>query len=131
LPAGQIGTQVVGRPELMGGIGFVDAEGRFDLMTNGQMGAYVGRHKVMVLLMSGVPPRSLLPAEYGTASTTPLEMNVTGDPEQNQFEFHLTGERALPTAKPAPSMPYPGPRGGTGTRGRDEPAATDEDVGNP
>jgi len=73
--------------------GTLDADGRFTLDTNGEPGANAGRHKLAIISFEsrGAPPRPLVPADYTTISSTPLIIEVTGDPAANHKEFTLEG----------------------------------------
>ncbi len=90
-----------------GGVSAFDEEGRFDLKTDGKPGAYVGRHKVVISSMTPtMPPSPLTPSVYASMATTPLFIDVSENPAENQKEFVLAG--ALPgsaAAKPAEEPP--------------------------
>jgi len=81
-----------------GAIGTLDAEGRFSLQTdiNGTYhpGAYVGHHKLVVMATSsrGVQVIRHVPAIYTASATTPLVIDVTSDPQRNDFHFTLEGD---------------------------------------
>jgi hypothetical protein len=102
---GSVMTQRIG-DNFDAALGFLDAEGRFSLETNGEPGASAGTHKVVISsLAPGIPPRPLVPAIYVDLKTTPLTIEVTSDAAKNTIVFELTGELPPP---PAP------PGGGTG-----------------
>lgn len=84
--------------------GEIDADGRFSLSTNGEPGASMGRHKLAIISFErGAPPRPLVPAAYTNVATTPLVIEVTGDPAMNKGEFILEGSAPEPAAgRPAP-----------------------------
>lgn len=85
--------------------GNLDEDGRFTLDTNGEPGANVGRHKLAIVSFEkrGAPPRPLVPAAYTNIATTPLMIEVTGDPAMNKGEFILEGSAPEPAAgRPAP-----------------------------
>jgi len=81
-----------------GAIGTLDAEGRFSLQTDidgtYHSGAYVGRHKLIVMATSsrGVQVIHHVPTIYTSAATTPLTIDVTTDPQQNHFQLVLEGD---------------------------------------
>jgi hypothetical protein len=104
---------------LLGAIGGLDSEGRFELMTNGQMGAAVGRHTVRVASFpDGMNPPPLVPRQYAYFESTPLFIEVRSDSKLNDFELLLEGE--------APPQPRRG--GPPEAAGPDETAAgTDPD----
>ena len=77
------------RRGLMGTLGPINADGTFELDTNGEPGAYSGRHRVIVLCMDGsMPPKSILPEQYTQPQTSPLVIQVsrTG-PNQVRLEL--------------------------------------------
>lgn len=77
----------------LGPIGKFDEDGRFELLTNMQPGIPVGTYKLKVASYSnGMPPQPLVPAAYTEFATTPLIVQVTGDPEKDFFEIELEGE---------------------------------------
>ena len=79
----------------------LDSEGKFALETNGEPGAYVGRHKVVISSMTPtMPPQPLIPGVYGSMTTTPLVINVSTDPKKNTLEVVLEG--SLPGAGSTP-----------------------------
>ncbi len=79
----------------------LDSEGKFALETNGEPGAYVGRHKVVISSMTPtMPPQPLIPGVYGSMATTPLVINVSTDPKKNTLEVVLEG--SLPGAGSTP-----------------------------
>lgn len=67
----------------------IDNEGRYRLVTNGDEGARIGTHRVVIKGMTrSLPPQPTVHSRYGEASTTPLLMKVTRD-GQNHFEFDV------------------------------------------
>ena len=73
----------------MGALGPIDADGTFRLTTNGEPGAYSGRHRVTVLCMDGgFPPKSIIPERYTQPETSPFVIHVarTG-PNNVQLEL--------------------------------------------
>ncbi|MCX7388532.1 MAG: hypothetical protein NTX48_17855 [Planctomycetales bacterium] len=76
--------------DLTGAVGALDAQGRFTLMTNGQPGAYLGRHKLAVSAMTGgSPPTPIVPAMYLDLRSTPLEIEIYDQESRNTREFTL------------------------------------------
>jgi len=79
--------------------GKVDEDGNYTLLTKGRSGAPPGWYKVVVTA-TGAPgkgatkhrplPLSLLPAKYGQAKTTPLEVEVVADPRDGAYDLKLT-----------------------------------------
>jgi len=105
---GSVMTEFVGDP-MDFSIGFLDAEGRFSLETNGEPGASVGRHRVRISSMApGIPPRPLVPPKYLENATTPLEIDVTSDPDANVVTFELEGEIPQPASAGGPPAGPPG-----------------------
>jgi hypothetical protein len=97
----------------------LDSEGKFTLETNGEPGAYVGRHKVVISSMTQtMPPQPLIPGVYASMATTPLVIDVSTDPKKNTLEIVLEG--SLPGAGSTP------PRGNA-----IPPAAADADSDKP
>jgi hypothetical protein len=104
-----------GKPVTVGGVatmrlddqldsatGALDEDGRFVLRTNGEPGAYTGRHKLVITSNTPtMPPRALIPPKYSGMSTTPLIIDVSDDPAKNQQEFVLEG--TLPGSEPPPA----------------------------
>jgi hypothetical protein len=74
-------------------LGAFGPDGTFELATNGQKGATIGEHRLMVVSVTpGMPPRPITPPRYAQAATTPLRITVTPDPTKNVFELSLTDE---------------------------------------
>ena len=66
------------RGGMLGALGPINADGTFELNTNGVPGAYTGRHRVVVLYMDGgMPPKSLLPEKYTDPRSSPLTIHVS------------------------------------------------------
>ena len=85
----------------LGPIGSLDQEGRFELLNNMQPGIPTGRYKLRVASFSdGMPPRPLVPKVYTEFSTTPIEVDVSANPDKNYFEIELKGE--LPAQSQGP-----------------------------
>ena len=77
-------------PNLVGGVAALEADGTFVLQTNGVPGAYVGKHKLAVSVMSGgSPPVPVIPAAYTEIRSTPLGILVSEDPSANTAEFTI------------------------------------------
>jgi hypothetical protein len=82
--------------------GTVDDQGNYVLFTNGKKGAPPGWYKVLVTASavqtdgsSGSPhkrpvPRSLVPARYGQAATTPVTIEVVEAPTPEAYDLKLT-----------------------------------------
>ncbi|MCA8996320.1 MAG: hypothetical protein KDA80_05030, partial [Planctomycetaceae bacterium] len=104
---GAVMTQHVDDP-FQSAIGAFDEEGRFELMTNGQPGAALGTHKVIVASYGpGMGTSPLVPQEYLKAESSPLSITISSDPQKNVFELEVIGE--------APKSPQRG--GGAGPPG--------------
>jgi hypothetical protein len=87
-------------------VGTVDRDGKYTLKTNGQNGACPGWYKVVVTALADTPQhatgpkdarsrpvaKSLLPAKYGQAQTTPLAVEVVAEPEEGAYDLDLTTE---------------------------------------
>jgi hypothetical protein len=83
--------------------GTVDAQGNYTLNTKGRRGAPPGWYKVTVTAVEAqanavkgkrlqLPtPRSLVPARYGQAATTPLAVEVVENPTPDAYDLKLTG----------------------------------------
>jgi hypothetical protein len=80
--------------------GQVDQDGIYRLTTNGKDGAPPGWYKVVVSAHDNTPdpstprtkvpiPKSLLPAKYGSASTTDLAVEVVDNPAAGHYDLHL------------------------------------------
>jgi hypothetical protein len=82
--------------------GTVDDQGNYTLSTRGKKGAPPGWYKVIVTATEARPeqamgprhhhptPRSLLPARYGQAATTPLAIEVVEQPASGAYDLKLT-----------------------------------------
>ncbi len=87
-------------------IGTVDGDGNYTLKTNGQNGAFPGWSKVVVTALAETPQhargpkdarsrpvaKSLLPARYGQAQTTPLAVEVVPEPDDGAYDLDLTSD---------------------------------------
>jgi hypothetical protein len=82
--------------------GTVDDRGRYTLYTNGRRGAPPGWYKVVVTGLADAPtaaakgpltqrpvPKSAVPARYGRAETTPLEVEVVASPTAGAYDLTL------------------------------------------
>jgi hypothetical protein len=62
----------------MGALAEIAPDGSFRLTTNGDPGAFSGKHRVIVRWMdNSSPPRSVLPERYTQPQTTPLLIHVS------------------------------------------------------
>lgn len=78
---------VDGRTHPRPGVAVADKEGRFDSVTSHKAGDGLirGKHKVTLAGVNRAPlPTSIVPAEYGDAAKTPLDVDTSSSP------FHLT-----------------------------------------
>jgi hypothetical protein len=87
-------------------VGTVDRDGNYTLKTEGQNGACPGWYKVVVTALAETPQhatgpkdarsrpvaKSLLPARYGQAQTTPLAVEVVAQPNDGAYDLKLTSE---------------------------------------
>ena len=83
--------------------GTVDSQGNYTLSTKGRRGAPPGWYKVTLTALETRPletkgprvklptPKSLLPARYGQAATTPLAIEVVDSPAPDAYDLKLTG----------------------------------------
>lgn len=84
--------------------GAVDQDGNYSLATKGRQGAPPGWYKVIVTA-TAMPsergpgkgssahrptPKSLVPAKYGQAKTTPLEIEVVESPSAGAYDLKVT-----------------------------------------
>lgn len=82
--------------------GSVDDHGRYTLYTKGRRGAAPGWYKVVVTGLDDAPPaaakgpltrrpvpKSAVPARYGRAETTPLEVEVVASPAAGAYDLNL------------------------------------------
>jgi len=82
--------------------GTVDDRGRYTLYTKGRRGAPPGWYKVVVTGLADAPPaaakgpltqrpapKSVVPARYGRAETTPLEVEVVASPTAGAYDLTL------------------------------------------
>ena len=95
-------------------IGETDENGQYQLRTNQFDGAVPGKYVVVVakdnsdslnipdplpegktrtdwMQANNVVPKSVLPLVYGNSLETPLQVEITDDPDQNHFEIILEG----------------------------------------
>lgn len=74
------------------GIGRSDANGAFQVRTNGELGAIIGKHKVTVAVASAsaeappmdgnemsIVPATILPSKYDTVETTDLQIEIPAE----------------------------------------------------
>lgn len=89
------------RYEKEAAIGAFDKDGKFELSSNGRPGAAIGTHKVIVASYgAGMGTTPLVPAPYLKATTTPLSIEVTGDPSKNHFELEIVGDEPKTNSSP-------------------------------
>jgi hypothetical protein len=82
--------------------GTVDDRGHYTLYTKGRRGAPPGWYKVVVTGLADAPPaaakgpltqrpvpKSAVPARYGRAETTPLEVEVVASPATGAYDLTL------------------------------------------
>jgi len=80
----------------------VDSTGHYTVFTKNQRGAPPGWYKVVVTGIAEAPPpeskgpltkrpapKSLVPAKYGRAATTPLEIEVVANPATGAYDLNL------------------------------------------
>jgi hypothetical protein len=84
--------------------GTVDRQGNYALVTQGKKGAPPGWYKVVVTATEFRPsdapssrnhhptPRSLVPASYGQAATSPVAIEVVKNPPPGAYDLKLTHE---------------------------------------
>lgn len=124
---GAVMTQLKGNP-LDIAIGPLDAEGRFELTSDGIKQVSKGTHLVSVSSMApGMPPRPLVPDKYLTHRTSPLRITVTSDPAANEVVLELEGELTAPA--PLAGPPGGGGPGGGGPGGGESPPAAEDAAG--
>lgn len=81
------------RGGVMGTLGPIQADGTFELSTNGDPGAYSGRHRVIVSNMDGgMPPKSLLPEKYSDPRNSPFTIHVSRS-RPNKMHLELEDEK--------------------------------------
>jgi hypothetical protein len=87
-------------------VGTVDRDGAYTVRTKGMNGACPGWYKVVVTALADTPQhptgpadskrhavaRSLLPARYGQAQTTPLAVEVVDEPDDGAYDLELTSQ---------------------------------------
>lgn len=90
------------RYEKEAAIGGFDKDGKFELSSNGRPGAAIGTHKVIVASYgAGMGTTPLVPAPYLKATTTPLTIEVSSDPDKNHFELEIFGDSPKVNSPPA------------------------------
>jgi len=100
---GGLATMRIG-DSLDGANAALDSEGRFELRTNGEPGAFAGKHKVVISANTPtMPPSPLVPPMYSSMQTTPLIIEVFDDPTKNTVEWTLEG--TIPEPPPAGQAP--------------------------
>ena len=79
----------------------LDEDGRFDLMTNLEPGVLPGTYKVVISSTDGgMVPQSLVPNIYSSFGTTPLQIEVLPNQENN---FDIVLEGSLPPRMKSPA----------------------------
>ncbi len=87
-------------------VGTVDRDGKYTMRTNGVNGACPGWYKIVVTALAETPQhptspkeskhrpvaKSLLPARYGQAQTTPLAVEVVAEPAEGAYDLDLKSE---------------------------------------
>jgi hypothetical protein len=111
-PLVEVSTTVLFQPDAARGndgsrvaVGTVDGDGNYTVRTNGKKGACPGWYKVVVTALADTPQhptgpiddnrkhpvaKSLLPASYGQAATTPLAVEVVAEPDEHAYDLTLT-----------------------------------------
>lgn len=87
-----------GQPDRI--IGPIQEDGSFELYSDvgGKLtpGAVAGKYKLLLIVHHPTrpleAPSPILPDEYYDESKTPIEITVTSDPQQNNFDLKETGE---------------------------------------
>jgi len=109
-PLTAAGTVVLFKPDAAKGnaspwepTGTVDGQGNYTLFTKGKRGAPPGWYKVIVTAFKAqadevkgprlkLPvPKSLVPARYGQAATTPLSVEAVENPAPEAYDLKLVG----------------------------------------
>lgn len=92
----------------LGALAVIDKNGRFELRTNGEAGAYQGEHKVTIMLTNGgFPPVSLIPKKYSNAAETPFTISVDANTQDTEIKLELFGRIDAPSP-PAGGFTRPG-----------------------
>lgn len=92
----------------LGALSVIDENGRFELRTNGEAGAYQGEHKVTIMLTNGgFPPVSLIPKKYSNAAETPFTISVDAHTQDTEIKLELFGRIDAPSP-PAGGFTRPG-----------------------
>ncbi|HUG18085.1 MAG TPA: hypothetical protein VMM56_03865, partial [Planctomycetaceae bacterium] len=79
-----------------GALAGIDDDGRFELITNGEKGAYAGEHKVSFTFMDGkFPPTSLIPDKYTDPKNPPFTIEVNGATQTREIKFELFGRKEV------------------------------------
>jgi len=75
------------------GVGYIDNDGSFEIVTAGVAGALVGHHKIKLHAEEGdSPPRSLVPRRYNNEKTSGFTAEVKAD-ISNEVLLKLTSRR--------------------------------------
>jgi hypothetical protein len=82
--------------------GTIDADGNYVIYTRRRKGAPPGWYKVVITATGETPkptkgrstsrpvPKPVLPAKYGQAKTTPLSIEVVGNPSEGAYDLDVT-----------------------------------------
>jgi hypothetical protein len=76
----------------------IKQDGTYELSTRGKPGALLGRYKVTVILQTKVAPEKagevkyLVPKQYTTKETTPLQVEVIERPEDGHYDLRMTSK---------------------------------------
>lgn len=87
---------------MQGTLAGIESDGTFQLMTNGDPGAYSGRHRVVVVAMTKTfPPKSLIPDHYTKPETSPLTIAVPRQASTKPIELRLVSSTSPNSEKPS------------------------------
>jgi len=90
----QTGRQHANSQEV-GALGILDKDGHFELTTNGEPGARLGRHRVAVMVFTrDQVPQPLVPRRYTDLKTTNLVIDIQIDTTKNSFELVLENDES-------------------------------------
>jgi hypothetical protein len=107
MPAGVVLTVHTGGN--VGAVAAIDENGKFELMTNGEPGAFGGEHKVTIAWTDGgFPPFSYLPEKYGSEADSGFSIDVESDTGETPWKIELFGRLEAPER---PSTPIQRPGG--------------------
>lgn len=93
-----------------GALAGIEDDGSFELITNGEKGAYAGEHKISFTLTDGgFPPTNLIPDKYADPVDAPFTIEVYAETQHRVVEFKLSGRKEVkprngrPTREESPS----------------------------